>query len=158
MKTLNRAQLEGRKKKAVRFVGDVLRGRDRADEIDEESLDTEFESYERELAVKFIQQERGKPPCGVDVEVTWEGHEVGNGEETQYPVISVVWDDYETGYPENYIQKCIETFERFDLPDEIHEQNRERRALLSDAEGPRVQLCLSRDGPESHTCLMPNSS
>ena len=94
--------------------------------------DTEFESYERELAVKFIQQECGKPPRGVDVEVTWEGHEVGNGDETQYPVISVVWDDYETGYPEDYIQKCIETFERFDLPDEIQEQNRERRALLSD--------------------------
>ena len=94
--------------------------------------DSELGTYEMELAIKYIKQQCGKPPRGVDVEVTWEGTEVGNGEETQYPVISVVWENYETVYPEDYIQKCIEAFERFDLPDEIQEQNRERRALLSD--------------------------
>jgi hypothetical protein len=94
--------------------------------------DAELGTYEMELAIKYLKQECGEPPRGVDVEITWEGAEVGNGEETQYPVISVVWDDYETGYPGDYVQKCIEAFERFDLPEEIQAQNRERRELLSD--------------------------
>jgi hypothetical protein len=34
--------------------------------------------------------------------------------------------------PEDYIQKCVEAFERFDLPEEIQEQNRDRRELFSD--------------------------
>src|SRR5215472_6485262 len=38
-KTLSRDQLQARKDKAVRFVRDVLNDPDRADEIDEESLE-----------------------------------------------------------------------------------------------------------------------
>jgi len=56
----------------------------------------------------------------MDVQITWEDHELGS-----YPVISVVWDDYLTDYPGEYIAKCIEAFERFDLPEEIHKRYRE---------------------------------
>ena len=87
--------------------------------------DPKFDDYETELAIKYIKQECGKPPRGVDVQVTLEGHEVGNeGDEVSYPVISVVWDDGVTDYPGEYIGKCIEAFERFDLPEEIHERYR----------------------------------
>jgi len=87
----------------------------------------ELDDYEMELAIKFIKQECGKPPRGVDVQISYEDSEYGG-----IPAIVVIWDDYETGYPGDYIQKCIEAFERFDLPEEIQEQNRERRELLSD--------------------------
>jgi len=41
--------------------------------------------------------------------------EVGNeGDEVSYPVISVVWDDSITEWPDEYIGKCIEAFERFE--------------------------------------------
>jgi len=79
--------------------------------------DPEFDDYETELAIKFIKQACGEPPRGVDVQITWEDHELGS-----YPVISVVWDDFVTGHPGEYIGKCIEAFERFDLPDEIHQR------------------------------------
>jgi len=82
--------------------------------------DPEADNLEMELAIKYIKQECGEPPRGVDVEVTREDHELGS-----YPVISVVWDDFETEYPSDYIGKCIEAFERFDTPAEIHERYRE---------------------------------
>lgn len=87
--------------------------------------DPEFDNYEMELAIKFIKRACGKPPRGVDVQISWEDHELGS-----YPVISVIWDDFVTGYPGEYIGKCIEAFERFDLPDEIHQRGRERARLL----------------------------
>jgi hypothetical protein len=34
----------------------------------------------------------------------------------------VVWDDSITDYPDEYIGKCMEAFERFDLPEEIPQQ------------------------------------
>jgi hypothetical protein len=86
--------------------------------------DSEFEDYEAELAIKYIKN-RCQPPRGVDVQVTWEDHELGS-----YPVISVVWDDYITNYPGEYIGKCIQAFERFELPEEIHRKGRERMDLL----------------------------
>ncbi len=90
------------------------------------STDTEFSDYETELIIKYLKQACGQPPPGVDVEVTWEGCEVGNeGDETQYPVISVVWDDYTIEYPDQYIGKCIEAFERFDSPEEVHQWYRD---------------------------------
>jgi hypothetical protein len=46
----------------------------------------------------------------VDVQITREDYELGS-----YPVISVVWDDYSTEDPEDYIAKCICAF---DLPEE----------------------------------------
>lgn len=97
----------------------------------------EFETYEGELAIKYIKRECGPPPRGVDVQITSEGSEVGNeGEEVSYPVISVVWDDSITEYPGEYIGKCIEAFERFDLPEEIYEQGR----LLMDLYGQTQKL------------------
>jgi hypothetical protein len=85
----------------------------------------EFETYEGELAIKYIKRECGPPPRGVDVEITSEGSEVGNeGDEVSYPVISVVWDDSIMEYPDEYIEKCSAAFERFDLPEEIYEQGR----------------------------------
>jgi hypothetical protein len=84
---------------------------------------SESDDLETELAIKYIKQSCGPPPSGVDVQVTFQGYEVGNeGDEVSYPVISVVWDDSITEYPGEYIGKCIEAFERFDLPDEIHQQ------------------------------------
>lgn len=84
-----------------------------------------LDDYEMELVTNYIKQECGKPPRGVDVEVTWEGHEVGNeGDEVSYPIISVVWDDSVTESPDDYIGKCIEAFDRFDSSEEIHEQYR----------------------------------
>lgn len=83
----------------------------------------EDDHLEMELAIKYIKQSCGPPPCGADVEITFEGYEVGNdGAEASYPVISVVWDDGITEYPGEYIGKCIEAFERFELPEEIHQQ------------------------------------
>lgn len=93
----------------------------------------ELEDYETKLAIKYLKQACGKPPRGVDVQITWEGHEVGGGEdEVSYPVISVVWDDFMTEYPDEYIGKCMEAFERFDLPEEIYQRGRERSLLLRD--------------------------
>ncbi|HXA77861.1 MAG TPA: hypothetical protein VNV41_12095 [Candidatus Acidoferrales bacterium] len=37
----------------------------------------EAESHERELAIKFIKQDCGKPPRGVDVQVGYEDSEYG---------------------------------------------------------------------------------
>jgi hypothetical protein len=50
MKQLTRAQLEGRKEKAVRFTGDVRGDPERADEIEAESL----ENYAEQRKVKLI--------------------------------------------------------------------------------------------------------
>lgn len=86
---------------------------------------SQFDHYEDELVIKFIKQESGEPPRGAEVQVTREDHELGS-----YPVISVVWDDGETGYPEDYIQKCVEAFERFELPEEIREEGRESSDFL----------------------------
>ena len=49
MKTLTRAQLEKRKEQAVRFVRDVKGDSDRADEIEDESL----ESYAERRRIKI---------------------------------------------------------------------------------------------------------
>lgn len=96
-----------------------------------------FETYEEELAIKYIKQSCGQPPRGVDVEITLEGSEVGNeGDQVSYPIVSVVWDDYITEYPGEYIGKCMEAFERFDLPEEIHE----RYMLLSDLQNKFQEL------------------
>lgn len=81
--------------------------------IGECSADSEFGTYEMEMAIKYIKQQCGEPPHGVAVEITCEDHELGS-----YPIISVVWDDYATQYPDEYIQDCIEAFERFELPEE----------------------------------------
>lgn len=86
------------------------------------SDDPEFGEYETGLIIKYLKQACGPPPRGVNIEVTWEGCEVGNGEETQYPVISVVWDDFAVPRPDDYIEKCADAFERFDLPEEIHDR------------------------------------
>jgi hypothetical protein len=87
--------------------------------------DLAFETYEGELAIKYIKQECGPPPRGVDIEITSEGCEVGNeGHELSYPVISVVWDDSVIEYPDEYIEKCSDAFERFDLPEEIYLEGR----------------------------------
>jgi hypothetical protein len=97
----------------------------------------EFEIYEGELAIKYIKQSCGPPPLGVNVEITSEGSEVGNdGDEVSYPVISVVWDEGVTEYPDEYIGKCIEAFERFDLPEELYEQGRLRMELFTQAQKP----------------------
>jgi hypothetical protein len=36
--------------------------------------------------------------------------------------ISVVWDDYTAYYPGEYIGKCIEAYERSELPEEIYQR------------------------------------
>jgi hypothetical protein len=94
----------------------------------------EFETYEGELAIKYIKQHCGTPPRGIDVEIFWEGSEVGDGSaQVSYPVISVVWDDYVTEYPDEYIGKCIEAFEKFDLPEEIYQDGKKRLRLFCEA-------------------------
>ena len=85
--------------------------------------DPESDDLETELAIKYIKQSCGPLPSGVEVQVTFEGYEVGNAEdEISYPVISVVWDESITEYPDEYIAKCIEAFERFDFPEKIYER------------------------------------
>jgi hypothetical protein len=78
-----------------------------------------------EAPIKYIKERCGEPPAGVDVEIMYQDHELGS-----YPVIAVVWDDYETSYPDEYIAKCIEAYEKFTLPEEVHERYR----LLSEAQ------------------------
>jgi hypothetical protein len=97
----------------------------------EDSASTELEM---ELAIKYIKKACGPPPRGVDVEITSEGSEVGNeGEEVSYPIISIVWDDYVVEYPDVYIGKCIEAFEKFDLPDEIYQEGQRNLRLFCGA-------------------------
>jgi len=85
------------------------------------SNDPEFGEYETELVIKYLKQTCGRPPRGVDLQVTWEGCEVGY-EEAEYPVISVVWNNSIVPYPpEAYIEKCSAAYERFDLPQETHD-------------------------------------
>lgn len=114
---------EGNHQKVGRRRTDV--GREFIGECPVSNESPEFETYEGELAIKYIKRECGPPPRGVDVEITSEGSEVGNeGDEVSYPVISVIWDDSITEYPDEYIEKCSAAFERFDLPEEIYEQGR----------------------------------
>jgi hypothetical protein len=47
------------------------------------------------------------------------------------PVIVVIWEDCETGYPEDYIQKCIEAFERFEFPEEIYQTGARGRSCFA---------------------------
>jgi hypothetical protein len=54
-KTLTRAQVQSRKEKAARFVRNVLEDPDRADEIEDESL----ESYAERRQVKIVGNPRG---------------------------------------------------------------------------------------------------
>lgn len=56
--------------------------------------DPELESYESELAVRFIKRESGKPPRSVDVQLGYEDSEYGG-----IPAIVVIWDDYERAIP-----------------------------------------------------------
>jgi hypothetical protein len=93
------------------------------------SSDPEFGEYETERTIKYLKQVCGQPSQGVDIRVTWEGCEIGNGDETQYPVISVVWDEG-VPCPDEYIEKCGEAFERFDTPEEIYERDREWMRLI----------------------------
>jgi hypothetical protein len=58
MKQLTRAQLEGRKEKAVRFTRDVLGDPDRAEEIEAESL----EDYAERRKVKLINSSNRRNP------------------------------------------------------------------------------------------------
>jgi hypothetical protein len=53
-KTLTRKQLEGRKEKAVRFVRDVLEDPERADEIEDESL----EHYAQRRKISMVNPRR----------------------------------------------------------------------------------------------------
>ena len=39
-------------------------------------------------------------------------------------MIAVVWDDYVTSYPHEYIEKCMVAYEHFELTEEIHERGR----------------------------------
>lgn len=55
-KTLTREQIQSRKDKAVRFVRDVLGDSDRAEEIEEESLD----SYAERRKIKLTNPQREK--------------------------------------------------------------------------------------------------
>ena len=70
-----------------------------------------YADHEVELTIKYIKQASGKAPRGVDVQITWEDHELGS-----YPVISVVWDDYTIEYPHEYIGKCITALESLISP------------------------------------------
>ena len=56
MKTLTRKQLESRRAKAVRFTRDVRDDPDRADEIENESL----EEYAQERRIKLLNPNRGR--------------------------------------------------------------------------------------------------
>jgi hypothetical protein len=97
--------------------------------------DPESDDLETELAIKYIKQTCGKPPRGVDVQVTLEDHELGS-----YPVISVVWDDSVTEDPDEYIGKCVEAFERFDLPEEIHQRGQQALDICE-----RIQKLFDKD-------------
>jgi hypothetical protein len=132
-------------------------GREFIGESSASEEDPELDHLEMELAIKYIKQESGKPPYGVDVEIRLQDHELGS-----YPVISVVWDDYVAEYPGEYIGKCIEAFERFDLPEEIHQRyrtffelQRDKRTCMT--ESPKRNgrsLWVSLRQPECLPCLV----
>jgi hypothetical protein len=83
--------------------------------------DPSLEEFEREAAIRFIRHEAGISPLSAVVQIGYEDSDYGS-----YPVIVVVWDDYEIGYPERYIEKCIDAFDRFEVPEEILERRREQ--------------------------------
>lgn len=92
-------------------------GREIIGECSGSGEDAQLDELERSLTLKYIQREAGEPEPGVSVEVSWEDHELGS-----YPVISVVWDDFTVEYPDEYIGKCIDAYERFEFPEEIYER------------------------------------
>jgi hypothetical protein len=87
--------------------------------------DPALADYEMEMAVKFIKQEAGTASRGTEVQIGYEDSEYGG-----YPVIVVIWDDYESGYPMTYIDRCMDAFTRFELPEEIYRERCERAELL----------------------------
>jgi hypothetical protein len=73
--------------------------------------DPKLDSLEIELAIKYIKQECGQPPRGVDVQVTLEDHELGS-----YPVISVIWDDSVIEYPASTLGSALKPLSTLTCP------------------------------------------
>jgi hypothetical protein len=56
---------------------------------------------ECERAIKHLVKVCGEPPPEMELEIQWQGHELGS-----YPTIALVWDDPMRGAPENYLSRC----------------------------------------------------
>jgi hypothetical protein len=110
-------------------------GREFIGECETSGEDPAFDNREMELAIEYIKQACGQPPRGVDVQIAREDHELGS-----YPVIAVIWDDSITEYPDEYIGRCIEAFERCDSPEETYELGRERSRVLREIHALIQQL------------------
>jgi hypothetical protein len=102
-------------------------GREIIGECSPSGEDPQFDRLEEELTIEYIKRQCGEPPKGVSIRRTWQDHDLGS-----YPVISVVWDDYTAEYPDEYIGKCIDAFERFEFPEEIYEKWRRLGDLQKD--------------------------
>ena len=61
----------------------------------------EWLEAEGKLAIQHLKKICGDPPPEMDLEIVWQGHELGN-----YPVIGLVWEDPMRETPLNYIARC----------------------------------------------------
>jgi hypothetical protein len=100
-------------------------GREVIGECCVQSDDPALADFEMEMAVKFIQREAGPAPRSAEVQIGYEDSEYGS-----YPVIVLIWDGYEIGYPQTYIEKCIHAYDRFELPEDIYRERQERGEML----------------------------
>lgn len=80
---------------------------------------------EAELAIEYIKGRCGEPPQGAELILSWEEHDLGS-----YPVIALIWDDCTVGYPDEYIGKCIDGLEAFEMPAEEYERGKEFHEIL----------------------------
>lgn len=111
----------------------------------------ESEELEAELIIKYLKKSCGPPPPSVNVEITSEGSEVGDGrDQVRYPVISVVWDDGIIEYPDEYIEKCSEAFDRFELSEEDYAQSRALSDLHRDIQELLDRISEVRSKDRSH--------
>jgi hypothetical protein len=59
------------------------------------------------LAIKHLKKICGEPPPGMELEVQWQDHELG-----EYPTIVLTWEDATRGPPWTYFETCEEALKK----------------------------------------------
>ena len=75
---------------------------------------SEWTEAQGKLANRHLKGICGEPPPGMDLEIVWQEHELG-----QYPVIGLVWEDPLRGVPWNYIPRCEAALTAFENGGEL---------------------------------------
>ena len=75
---------------------------------------SEWLEAEGQLAIRNVTRICGDPPPGMELEIVWQEHELGN-----YPTIGLVWDDPMRVTPWNYISRCEAALTAFENGGEL---------------------------------------